>query len=519
MKDENIHIGQLLKQCVAYWRIYIPIGVLCLVGAIIFLLLTPSEYRIISRMQFLDKEQGLTTEMKMLKSTGLGGMIGGGGGMNATNEITLLMSRTVLTKAILQTEFQVETLCRDGFKQALLYNPEAPVRYLFPTNFLDTLSSPVTIHLELNGDKIESIRIKSLLFKTQEYKNKTLPFELVLPIGTLSIVPGIKALKEGSSETLATKILPLQSVYETLDKALYISPAEGMSDIVYCEYESENRKRGCDFLNSLMKAYNEQYRRTKASELEINALFVKERLDTITQELAVLEHRIELYKQANKMPYPELYGSAAFMGNKEVEKMILDAETRLRMIDYIINYIKEPANDNSVIPLLDGLGEGAIMAYNQLSFQRQRLLQSAEIDNPALQLVDKQLKEQKKMLLESAANIRKSITLNLETLYKKDSSLSKQLDKLPAQENEFIEMKRQQRIKESIYLFLMQKYQEKELANAPDEIAGRVIDSAYSSYQPIFPKKLIVLAIAFIIACILSLAVISLKVWVFNKKK
>ena len=79
-------------------------------------------------------------------------------------------------------------------------------------------------------------------------------------------------------------------------------------------------------------------------------------------------------------------------------------------------------------------------------------------------------------------------------------------------------MMRQQKIKETIFLFLMQKLQEKELTNSPDEKAGRVVDAAYSSYKHVFPKGSIVLIAAFLIACMLSLIVIGVKIFVFNKK-
>ena len=80
-------------------------------------------------------------------------------------------------------------------------------------------------------------------------------------------------------------------------------------------------------------------------------------------------------------------------------------------------------------------------------------------------------------------------------------------------------MKRQQRIKETVYLFLMQKLQEEELVNSPDEQAGRVVDAAYSSAKPVYPKKLVVLAVALTASFILSLIAISLWVFVFRPKE
>lgn len=163
------------------------------------------------------------------------------------------------------------------------------------------------------------------------------------------------------------------------------------------------------------------------------------------------------------MPDPSAYSSITYYGNKETEKLILETETRMHMLDYVITYMKKASNVYSAIPIVDGAGEKAIMIYNQLILDRQRLLQSSESNNPALQLVENQLKEQRKILIESVESVRQNIQISLDALYKKDIALSKQVDKLPTQEREFIEMKRQQRIKETMYLFLMQKIQEKEL--------------------------------------------------------
>ena len=183
-----------------------------------------------------------------------------------------------------------------------------------------------------------------------------------------------------------------------------------------------------------------------------------------------------------------------------------------------IEYMKNPENEYASIPAVEGIGEKSIALYNQLVLDRQRLLLSSEKGNPALILADKQLAEQRKMLMEAIDAARKSIRASLEAINKKSHTFNNQLNALPTQEREYIEMKRQQKIKETVYLFLMQKLQEKELVNSPDEQTGRVIDAAYCSAKPIYPRKIIVLAIAFAMACFLSLIVICLKLFVFTKE-
>ena len=120
--------------------------------------------------------------------------------------------------------------------------------------------------------------------------------------------------------------------------------------------------------------------------------------------------------------------------------------------------------------------------------------------------------------MEAIDATRKSIRASLEEINKKNRTFSSQLSALPTQEREYIEMKRQQKTKEAVYLFLMQKLQEKELVNSPDEQAGRVVDAAYYSAKPIYPQKIIVLSVAFVIVCIISLIIISLRMFIFTKR-
>lgn len=515
MTDENIHVGELLKQFIKYWKIYVPIGIICLIGAIIFILVTPKQYDIIARMQLLGEQQGMMSELKMLKSSGIGGLLGGGGGgVNTENEILIITSRNNLTEVIRQTEYQVETSIRKSFKDVVLDKEECPISYIFPESLLDTISSPITIKLNIDNNRIKEVTVKSPLFKTVTFGNQSIPFKMALPVGDITITYH----SNGNGE-YTTEISPLQKVYEDLSKTVYVNPSTTISDIIILSCEASNRQRACKLLNAMMDRYNQYSRIVKVNEANLNSAFVKNRLDSVTLELTMLEQQIEIYKQTNKMPDPGAYSSITYYGNKETEKLILETETRMRMLDYVITYMKEASNTYSAIPIVDGAGEKAIMIYNQLILDRQRLLQSSEPDNPALKLVENQLKEQRKMLIESVESVRHNIKISLDALYKKDTTLSKQVDKLPTQEREFIEMKRQQKIKETMYLFLMQKLQEKELINSPDELAGRIIDKAYSSYRPVFPKKLIVLIVAFIIACILSLVVISLKVFASKKGK
>ena len=520
MNDENIHIGALLKQFFIYWKIYVPIGIVCLISAIFFILVTPKEYEFTARMQLVDDEDGMLSELKMLKSSGLSALLGIGGktsGTSTEDEVIILMSRTNVTRAILQTGYLVETRQRRGLKNTLLYGKENPLSILFPEHFLDTLSSPIKIKLTLSDGIVQSARIKSKLFETVRIKKQSFPCRLQLPVGTIMIAPDAGASISGK-QTFSIRITPLQKQYEDLYEDITAEAEESISNIILLSFDNENKQRGRDFLNELMSVYNRYSRNVKVREADLNARFVRGRLDTITTELAYLEHKIEAYKKQHNIPEPTLYAKAAMTGKLELESLIMETTARLKMMDYIVEYMQDPENEYASIPVFEGAGEKTVALYNQLVLERQRVHLASEEGNPALTLADKQLAEQRKMLSETITATRNSIKASLDELNRKNHAFNGKLGELPTQEREYIEMKRQQKIQETIYLFLMQKLQEKTLANSPDEQAGRVVDATYSSAKPVYPKRWIVLAIAFMAACILSLIAIYLKVSVFTKK-
>ena len=152
----------------------------------------------------------MMSELKMLKSTGIGAMLGGSSsGSSVEDEVIVLMSRTNMTEAIRETGYQVETRERRGLKNVLLYGKDNPVTFLFPEQFLDTLSKPVKIKLTLSNGIIQSAQIKSTLFKTVKVKEQPLPCRLQLPIGTIMITPNADVSVPGE-KTLTIRITPLQ---------------------------------------------------------------------------------------------------------------------------------------------------------------------------------------------------------------------------------------------------------------------------------------------------------------------
>ena len=81
---------------------------------------------------------------------------------------------------------------------------------------------------------------------------------------------------------------------------------------------------------------------------------------------------------------------------------------------------------------------------------------------------------------------------------------------VPSQEKQVLSIARQQKIKEELYLYLLNKREENALNMAITESNARVIDAANGSDTPVSPKTMMILLAALAIGCVIPAAVIAL---------
>src|SRR5699024_6254107 len=67
---------------------------------------------------------------------------------------------------------------------------------------------------------------------------------------------------------------------------------------------------------------------------------------------------------------------------------------------------------------------------------------------------------------------------------------------IPSKERDFTTIERQQEIKQSLYLYLLQKREEATITLAVTEPKAKIIDSAYTPVNPISPKPNIIMVAA-----------------------
>lgn len=239
-------------------------------------------------------------------------------------------------------------------------------------------------------------------------------------------------------------------------------------------------------INALVKRYNQNGIDNKRIVSEATVEFINERLDVINQELGTIERRAEDFKKTNKLT--DITSDAAFVmeRKKQSEAELMKLQTELDVLRSIRAAITQKrAEEFSLLPENLGLSDESLNAgiarYNEMVLRRGKLLQSASESNPIVIGLNTQLQGLKKNIQETIANVESGLLIKLKSVEKENASVNELLTSVPTQEKQYRDIARQQELKENLFLFLMQKREEAEIAKLIYVATAKMIEDPSST--------------------------------------
>jgi uncharacterized protein involved in exopolysaccharide biosynthesis len=199
----------------------------------------------------------------------------------------------------------------------------------------------------------------------------------------------------------------------------------------------------------------------------------------------------------------------SFISSKtDLEKNIINTNIQLNLTKILFEYINDLNNLNNFEDLLPsnlGFEDQTINSlteqYNKLILERKKLSQLTKSNNPLMVKTDAQLSSLRISLQKSLNNLKTSYEVKVSSLNNQFNRVNGELSSMPKFEREYRAIIRQQQIKESLYLYLLQKREENEIELAASVSNIKVIVPPIGNGSLVAPKK----SILYLVALILSL--------------
>ena len=427
--------------------------------------------------------------------------------VNVANEILQFRSKKLMREVVQRVHADVSYQIKDGLRSNELYN-ESPVLVSLP----DALpEQSFSFTMTLKDAKTVTLSDFSGIEAKPSYE-VALNDTVAIIEGMNVVVTATNYLRDSWLNTpIRVQKLPVESMVNYYKNALGIQQEEEEASILTLALKDSSPARAEDVLNTLITVYNEEAIKEKNQVAVNTANFINERLIIIERELGNVESNLESFKQRNQIVD---IASSAGMYMTESQKYNADAmelETQLRLANFIKDYLTDPSKETDLIPSNTGISdmniENQISLYNAAKLKRDHLIDDSSVNNPVVQELNNSLRAMKQSIIRAVDNMIVSLNVKRNDAQNREMRSQDRVTAIPTKERQMLSIERQQKIKEALYLFLLNKREENALSQAMADNNARVIDGAEGSNAPISPNRNRILLLGLLVGIALPGAV------------
>jgi capsular exopolysaccharide synthesis family protein len=503
-KEEMISVMEVASLFLKHWK-WIALGlIVALMVAFLYLRYTTPVYNVTANVVL--KEEGRKAPQMPGTFEELAMM---GAVSNVENETYILRSRNMIRLVINRLNLHTSYIVEGRVKETDLYT-SSPVIVGMAQSDLDELRSNIELEVRMRED--EQIVVKGAVAGTTlDTVFTQLPALLMTEQGNISFTR-----REGVNPNYRQLYVTIQhpdAVIGTYRGNLTVAPASRTASVLNLSLNTPYPQKGRDFLNTLVEVYNNEAIEDKNQEARNTQKFIEERIAIIDTELSAAEQNVEEYKQDQGLTDIQTDLQRDMQMGSNYEQQLVQVETQLSVVNSLNSYVNNPANQEKTIPANVGIEDPTLAAttseYNRLLLEKQRLSQSMTDDNPAMRRINEQIAGLRQSIGTSISSVQQGLQIQRRDARNQANIFGGRVSSVPKQEREFMELSREQQIKASLFLMLLQKREENALALAAYANKAKVLDEA-SLEGKVAPRNIIVLLAALMLGVLIPAGIIYL---------
>ena len=503
----RLNFQTIFAALVLNWQWFLLSLIICVCGALIYLRYSEPVYQVSARMLIKDENPKKNTAQALSNMQDLGFLTNSTG---IENEMEVLQSRILLRDVVKDLKIYTEYRIEGRIHNTIVYNQQPFYIDLDPQH-LDSLDYSLLEKSQCLKMKVwredknyvisGSVFVNGKEASSFTHRAKSLPASFRTDLGTLTMTTNVNSeWKEGSTYRVALR--PPMEVATKILGDLSIAPTSKLTSIAELTLKDKNYRRGMDILRQLNICYNRQANADKNEVALRTEEFINERMAKINEELGSTESEIQKFKQQNSVTSLADASQSVQMSN-EFSARLSEANSQVQMLDYMREFVNNPNNKYQIIPSNVGVTDGASTAlinnYNQAVQDRNRLLKAASEQAPQVQTLTATIDELQQSIKTALMQARRSADINRQGIQSQFSKFQGRVSAAPIQERVLNQVGRQQDVKSTLYMLLLQKREENSIALAATADNGKLID------EPLFqgkvsPKGMIILLAAIVLA-------------------
>ena len=503
--EDKYDLKKELFKYLFFWRWFVFSIILCFIISFFYLRYSNNIYRTSAKIKILDKKEA-SLELPSASDLFSNNKI------NLENEIELLSSYTILSKVIEKENLNTNFYGVGNIISTRIINMPFGFEQLISN---DSIKEKLVFEIYFNNEGIEVNDInKDTTYLFNTYTTYTISHDL-----PFNIRWDKTSALSSNEESYRVIFSTTKKTISQFKKQISLSMVGKESDIILLEMDNENAAYSEIVLNTVVDVFNQDGVSDRQMIHKRTIDFVNERYIILSNELDSIEIQKQLYKFNNNLIDITANSSLSLELSSKSNQQLLDLENQIAIAKLLYESFKN--NNYDLLPANIGINNSKInfliTDFNTIILERKNLIISAGLNNPSIMQLDRTIIDNRANIIRTVSNYLTQLKQTKKQLTLQSRKLNQDVSNLPEKEKILRAIERNQVIKESLYLFLLQKREESEVSFAVTEPTIKVIEYALSSDIPISPKKMITFLVALLIGVLLPFGIIYL-ILLFNTK-